>query len=255
MKSCVVFVTVRTDSTRLPRKALLKINNSPLIKILIDRIKNQKNVKRIVVCTTNSKTDDELVKFFRDNNIEFFRGPKLDIIKRLCYASRKFNVDKFVEVDGDDIFCDPNLISETCKIISENKYDFVFWEGLPFGSSPLGIRASKLEELLVKKTNRNTETGWGKLIVESGIFNTFEAHSKNTKLNRPEIRLTVDYNEDLVLAKKILKNLKSNFTLENIIQILDENPKWKKINENATKKYQENFMNKKIKLKLRGMKK
>ena len=35
---CVVFVLVRTASTRLPEKALLTINKTPLIKILIDKM-------------------------------------------------------------------------------------------------------------------------------------------------------------------------------------------------------------------------
>ena len=58
-----IFIPVRLDSSRLPKKHLKKINNIPIIELLVQRLKKVKNVRNIVVCTTNKKSDDELVKF------------------------------------------------------------------------------------------------------------------------------------------------------------------------------------------------
>ena len=60
--ACSILVTVRTASTRLPKKALLKINGTPFIKILVDQIKKSDGVKKEIMCTNREKSDDELGK-------------------------------------------------------------------------------------------------------------------------------------------------------------------------------------------------
>ena len=64
--TCTVLVLVRTESERLKKKALLEINQKPLIKILLDRIKNDN--RNLIVCTTDKPSDDELAKYITDNN-------------------------------------------------------------------------------------------------------------------------------------------------------------------------------------------
>jgi spore coat polysaccharide biosynthesis protein SpsF (cytidylyltransferase family) len=254
---CIIFVTVRTASTRLPKKALLKIRNKPLIKILIDHIRSGKYIKNIVVCTTNKKSDDELVEYLQNNNVEVFRGDSIDILNRLYSAAKKYKADQFVVVEGDDLFCDPFLIEETCKKLSQNKYEFLYWEDLPFGVSPLGINTQKLCILMKSKKIKNTETGWGRFIIESGLFKIGKLKPDNKKLIRPEIRLSVDYKEDFYLAKKIYENLPTRFSLIDIIKLLNKNPNWLKINESVKKLSEHNFEKKRIKviIKKKGIKK
>src|SRR5437667_1305078 len=153
--NCTVFLTVRTSSSRLPKKAFLEIDHKPLIKILIDRIRTSENVKRIVVCTTTQKSDDNLVQFLKNDNVEVYRGDNKDILNRLYLAAKQYNADQFVVVEGDDVFCEPYLIDETCRKLSENKYDFLYWENLPFGVSPLGIKTTKLRILVQNKRTTN----------------------------------------------------------------------------------------------------
>ncbi len=253
--NCTVFLTVRTASNRLPRKALLKIDHRPLIKYLIDRIRTCKKLKKIVACTTTLKSDDDLVQFLKNDNVEVFRGDTKDILNRLYEAAKKYKINQFVVVEGDDIFCEPFLVDETCKKLSETKYDFLYWENLPFGVSPLGIKTKKLEKLILAKKTRDTETGWGKFIIDSGFFSVRKIRPHNKKWIRPDIRLSVDYPEDFDLVKKIHENLPSQFSLTNIIQLLDKNPEWQKINESVKEKYKKNFEKKMTKIVLKKRKK
>lgn len=245
---CIVFLTVRTASTRLPKKALLEINHKPLIKILVDRIKTCYNVKDIVVCTTKQRTDDKLVRFLIKNKIKVFRGDNKDILNRLYQAAKKYHADRFVVVEGDDIFCEPVLIDITCKQLSKNKHDFIYWEDLPFGVSPLGIMTGKLEILVRNKGTKDTETGWGKFIEASGFFNTGKLKPPHKKWRRPDIRLSVDYPQDFKLVKIIYENLTDQFSLTDIIRLLDKNKYLKKINEPVKKKYEQNFEKKMTKI-------
>lgn len=249
--NCIVFLTVRTSSTRLPKKALLEINHQPLIKILIDRIKTAKKAREVIVCTTTHKSDDKLVKFLRNNNIKVFRGDRKDILNRLYLAAKKYKVKQFVVVEGDDVFCEPILVDETCKKLSENKYDFLYWKDLPFGVSPVGVKTRKLEKLIRAKKTKDTETGWGKFIIDSGFFNVGKLRPRNKKWIRPDIRLSVDYPEDFDLVKRIYEKLSTQFSLTNIIELLDKNPTWQKINESVKEKYKQNFEKKMTKIALR----
>jgi len=244
---CVVFVTVRTASSRLPKKALLRINNKPLIKILIDRIKRAPNFPEVIVCTTCERSDDKLTKLLRENNVEVFRGSNKDTLFRLYSAAKKYNIKEFVVVEGDDFFCDLSLIEKTCNKLLKSDYEFLLWENLPFGVSPFGIKTNKLGLLNERKTTKNTETGWGKFIIDSGFFKVGRLRLKNKELLRPEIRLSIDYKEDFELAKKIYQKLPEEFSLIDIIHVLNENPEWHKINETTKNKYKENFEKKRQK--------
>lgn len=251
---CVIFLTVRTASRRLPKKALLEIDHKPLIKILIDRIKTCKYAKNIIACTTKDKSDNDLVQFLENNDIEIFRGDNKDILNRLYLAAKKYDAKQFVVVEGDDVFCEPLLIDKTCMELSKNKYDFLHWENLPFGVSPLGIKTRKLEKLIQAKKTKDTETGWGKFIIDSGFFNVRKLSPQNRKWMRPDIRLSVDYPPDFKLVKKIYENLSSQFSLTDIIKLLDENPGWLKINKSVEEKYRQNFEKKMTKIALKKRK-
>ena len=64
-----IFITVRTGSTRLPEKALLKINERSTIELVIDRAKRSKKKDIVVLCTTESTNDDILCEIAEKNGI------------------------------------------------------------------------------------------------------------------------------------------------------------------------------------------
>jgi len=222
-----------------------------MIILLVQRISKIKNSK-VVVCTTTKESDDDLVKLLQTNNVTVFRGDNEDILKRLYDASIQFNVDKFVVVEGDDLFCDSKLVEDTWKTLSESDTEFVFWENIPIGSSPTGIKSNRLRILIEKKKSRNTETGWIKFILDSGLFKNQILRHPDTELHRTDIRLTVDYKEDYDLATKLYYKLPENFSLNDVIHIIDKNPDLKKINEHVKEHYIENFKKKMINEQLSG---
>lgn len=236
-----LFVIARTDSKRLPSKALLKIKGKPLLKILVDRIRTAKKISKIVICTTKKRSDNILVKFLKENNIDVYRGDDKDILKRIYFAAKKFQTSNFILVEGDDVLCDPGLIDKTYHELIQGDKDFLYWSNLPFGVTPTGMKLKPLEKLIKLKGDKKIETGWIKFVIDSKVFNTKKMETLNKRLNRPDIRLSVDYKEDLKLVRRILSHLPSNFKLDDIIKILEDNPNWLKINEVVKKKYLKNF--------------
>ena len=70
----VIFLSVRTGSSRLPEKALYEIRDKTMIEYLIDRLKKSKYAEKVILCTTELKEDDVLCDIARENDIDYFRG-------------------------------------------------------------------------------------------------------------------------------------------------------------------------------------
>ena len=87
-----IFIPARLDSSRLPKKHLQKINNIPIIELLVQRLKRVKNIRNIIVCTTNKESDDELVKILAKKKILYFRGDDTDILKRSMMLHKNFKL-------------------------------------------------------------------------------------------------------------------------------------------------------------------
>ena len=79
--NCDIFIPVRLNSARLPKKAIRKIGNDIAIMYLIKRLRKVKNARKIVVCTTTLKSDDYLVEILKKNRISYFRGSNKTFFK------------------------------------------------------------------------------------------------------------------------------------------------------------------------------
>ena len=94
-------ITARLKSTRLKRKILLKINGQELLTHMIKRIKKSKNIKNIVICTSNLKEDVNLNKIAKRNLVHIYKGSPNDVILRLHKAAKKFNAKYIINITAD----------------------------------------------------------------------------------------------------------------------------------------------------------
>lgn len=222
-----ILLTVRTKSTRLPKKCLLELNNGlQTIEYLIKRIKKCKH--KIILCTTTNKEDDILAKIAIKNNIDYFRGSENDKLDRWYNACKKFDIKNIVTVDGDDLFVETSLIDKAFNQIKE--CDFIQGDhtGLICGSFTYAFTFDSLERVCNLKDDNETEMMWV-YFTETGIFNIQELKDVDEKFYRDDIRMTLDYKEDLDFFNQILKH-NNDPDLYQIIDIINNNPDIKNIN-------------------------
>jgi spore coat polysaccharide biosynthesis protein SpsF len=237
-----ITLTVRMKSKRLPRKAILKIKGKTIIEHLIDRVKLAKIPDMIVLCTSTHPDDEILCKIAERNNILFFRGSENDKLYRYLYAARKFGFDYMIDVSGDNIFPSIEYIDLFANAFKNYEYDAIICKGLPLGCTPVGLKIKAIEKICEMKSEEDTEA-YLPYFFESKIFNVKCFYAK-PELNRPDIRLTIDYKEDYELIKKIFEMLnmeKNKIPLRRIIELFERHPELKEINKEAQKKYEENF--------------
>lgn len=245
-----IFIPARISSTRLPNKPLLKIKGKTVIEHLIDRMKSAKLPDVIVLCTTTNSEDEKLVNIAKKNKIKYFRGSEKDILERYLGAATKYDIDFIVNVDGDDILCDPEYVDKTIDIFLKNNPDVVKWEGLPFGAAPLGIKVGALKKVYNIKDVNDTETGWGLYFTENKLFNVEILQADNT-VRYPDIRMSLDYPEDFDFFNKIFEELYSprkTMPLLNVITFLKKNPQIININKGLKEKYWRRFKKMSVKV-------
>ena len=226
-----IFIAVRTASTRLPGKALIEINGVKTIEYLINRLKASKKADIIVLCTTKLKEDNILCEIAENNKIDYYRGSVKDKLERWNGAAKKYEVDCFVTADGDDLFCEPELIDLALQQFDESNVDFIQANDIIPGGFSYAIRVSALKKVCEIKNSDDTELMWV-YFTETNLFNVSELKNVSKFYYRNDIRMTLDYEEDLVFFKSVINLIghEKYISLENIIEIIDKDASLKKIN-------------------------
>jgi len=245
-----IFIPVRLGSSRLPEKHFRKIDGQPVIKYLIERLKSTKKIRNIIVCTTNLKSDDPLIEFLEKEDILYYRGSSKDILVRFLDASKQFKTDIIVDVEGDKIYTDPVFVDKIVEKMSNSDIDYI--EGKSsnenkepvhgiHGVVPAGIRVSILKKICNLKKTNNTETGYREFFINNEIVKCGFL-LLDSEIKFPEnIRLTLDYPEDLELAKNVFKELGNNFHLLDILNLFNKKPELLKITEPLIKKWEKEY--------------
>ena len=227
-----IFITVRNGSTRLSDKALMNIFGIPTIEYVVRRVKHSKLADKIVLCTTENEQDDSLVEIAKRNNIDFFRGSEEDKLERWRGATRKFNVDFFCTADGDDLFCDPDLIDLAFEQYLRNNCDFIESKKTICGAFTYGIKVSALNRVCEIKDSDKTEMMWV-YFTETGLFKCETLENVPIKYIRSDVRMTLDYQEDFDFFNMVIEKSGKKLAylpLNEIVDIINKFPEIREIN-------------------------
>ena len=235
--NCDIFIPIRLANSRLPGKALKDYNGKPIIFSLIERLKKCNKVRNLVVCTTNNESDDNLVNILQENNIKFFRGSETDILERFHGASKLFNPDFIVNVDGDDIYTDPALIDKLINQYEKTNSEVIDMKGFPFGFRSVGFTPETLNKICNLKKTSITDTHYRAFLTELDLFDLTFLENNEIPNFKKQLRFTLDYPEDLLFAKKIFENLGNNFNLLQLINFCEKNDSLVSITKDLDKKW------------------
>ncbi len=230
-------IQARLGSTRLPGKVLKDLNGKPLIKNIIDRINKCAMVDKILLATTVNSVDDELVDWCRSNNVDCYRGDENNVLDRYYEAAKSIGADIIVRVTADDPFKDPVVIDNVIKMLETEDLDFAF-NNSPT-SFPEGLDTEVFKFSAIEKAhNADTTDFENEHVTQYFYHNPSLFKMKNYPYTRDvsNIRLTVDTDEDFVLAKQIYSKLSPNnemFYLEDILKLIDKEPDILKLNMNV----------------------
>ncbi len=227
-----ITITARMKSERLPLKVVRYIKGKPMIEHQIDRLKLVKGADEIIMCTSVNPQDAILVDIAEKNNIKWFRGSEEDVLDRIYGAAKKHNVDFVVSITADNPLVDLVHMDKIITKFKETNADYITCKKLPIGAFSYGIKVKALAKVIELKKEKDTEV-WGKLFEERKEFKKIDLEVEK-ELVHPEIRLTVDEEQDLELVRKIFDQFyvnRNDFALKDIIRYVSENPEIKEINK------------------------
>ena len=185
------------------------------------------------------KNDNIICKICEKRKINIFRGSEKNLIKRISDADKHYKIDHIIQLTSDNPFIDLKILKDLVKIYLTGKYDFVsnsLKRTFPIGSDIRIFSLTKLLQNEKKVKGDKKQHTCHYFLTNYKKIRYFNLVAKNKYL-KPDLRLTLDYPEDLKLYRIIIKKLKKEVNLKNIIRFLKKNPNLVKINANKKNPY------------------
>ena len=224
----------RSSSSRLPQKVLKPILSKPMLLHQIERIQNSKRIDKLVVATSNDKSDDGIEKICLDNNIEVFRGSLDNVLDRFYQCAKLYNPEHIVRLTGDCPLADWQVIDQTIRYYVNGNYDYLNNRSKP--AFPDGLDVEVITYLALQSSYENAVLPSEKEHVTLYVRNRkdkFKLGYFYSANDLSHMRWTVDELEDFILVEKIYKNLyisNPKFLMKDIIELLNNQPELLKIN-------------------------
>ena len=208
----VLITQARMGSTRLPGKVLMEVNQTPLLKIHLDRLKKSKKIDRIIVATTHNIEDDIIEKMSLEWGYEVFRGSENDVLDRFYQAVKYIKPLWIVRVTSDCPLIDPKLIDEVIEYSQNKNIDYcsnTLVENFPDGQDIEVFKFYALEyawKNAIKKSHREHVTPYIRELSNFKKKNIFSAINFDNGGDFAQIRMTVDEIRDYELIKVVIEN-------------------------------------------------
>lgn len=207
----VSIVQARMGSTRLPGKVLADIAGITLIDRIIARVRAAPSVGSVVVATSDSSEDDELVEHVRKTGLaSIYRGSEFDVLARFAGAATMSRADIVVRITADDPFKDAEVIEQGIGLlVSDTSLDYcsnTLRPTYPEGLDVEVFRASALhrahsEAKLPSEREHVTPFIWK----NPGLFRALNFEYER---DLSSWRWTVDYPEDLEFARNVYSHFR-----------------------------------------------
>lgn len=226
-KNIIISVQARTGSTRFPGKVLERLGKYTVLEYMVRRLKKSKLTKTIVIATTTEKADEGIVKIAERSGCAHFRGSEQDVLQRVCRSAQSVKADIIVHTTSDCPMIDAGLIDEALKVFLKGGYDNV---GVGMNKSyPHGLDFFIISIDLLKEMDRKADTPDRREHVIDYVTSQPEKFKclyleAPAGLSRPDVRITVDYKEDLANLNQIVEKLgQDNFdySVKDIIKAWD----------------------------------
>ncbi|AJM91260.1 N-acetylneuraminate synthase family protein [Nitrosopumilus piranensis] len=240
----VAVLACRVESARLFAKPMQFVDNRRILDSMISQLKKSKSIAEIILAISENPGNEVFIDYARKNKLKFVIGDDTDVLQRMIKAGEHTNADIIFRVTTEDPFVYWEIIDLVISDHLKKNADFTYTVDLPNG---IGFELINLESLKFSHKNGNKRTR-SELVTEYIFQNKsqFKINKYNVKkqLRRPDIRLTVDFPEDLILVREIMSKLKNKKIprFQEILETLNKNPELLEINDKHNEEAYRNWL-------------
>lgn len=239
VKNPYIIVQARMNSERLPGKVLKTINGKTLLGILMERVKPAGIP--IIIATSINLENDAIEREANKYNVDVFRGSENNVLERYYLAAKQVNADPVFRLTADNPLMEGKLLNQMLQIYDKQESERTYMSIGLSKTYPLGISAELFSFELLEEAFKNVESDVEKEHVTPYMHKnrpgniTFIPFASNRMCYH--YRLTIDTLEDFNLHELLIKQYNADkLAVDEIIQLLDNNPALSLINRHVSQK-------------------
>lgn len=207
---------------------------------MYQRVAASKLKGTIVIATSTDQTDNVVEDLCAKFGMNCYRGNLSDLLDRHYQAAKLFNAEAVVKIPSDCPIIDPQIIDKVIKYYLDNTNRFDYVSNLHPPTYPDGNDVEIMSFKVLEEAWHNAKKNFER----EHTTPYFWENPDKFKIGNVEWetgldysmthRFTIDYQKDYNFLKKIYDELypeKNNFTLQDILNLLEKKPEIKKINE------------------------
>jgi spore coat polysaccharide biosynthesis protein SpsF (cytidylyltransferase family) len=224
----------------LKEKALLPIGDLPSVEFCLRNALKFKGIQKVILATSTEAQDQILKQHTFDSTVGFYQGHPEDVMQRYIDVCEAYDLDVVVRVTADMPFVD----NEVCEFLLNEHFS----SGADYtvgNDAAVGVNLEIFNVSILKRIKSHFPSAELSEYM-TWYFQNNPEHVKIHKVDLPEIfvrpyRLTLDYEEDLILFNEIHEDVLPlagiEYTLRDVITYLDHHPDIAAINSHLTLKY------------------
>lgn len=233
----IATLACRNNSRRLYGKPLQLLENVSVLEYMVNRLRERSEITDIVLAISEAKGNEAFVGWAENRNVKYVVGDDRDVLGRLIKACEFAGGDTVYRTTSESPFSYLEGLPDAIRShVSENA-DYTAHANLPDGVMFELVKLSAL-----KQSHKDGEHKHRSELCTLYINEHPELFKKNLlqvepEWRRPEYRLTIDFPEDLILCRKIIRHFKGDdryIPYKELITFLDANPQLRSLVENIT---------------------
>jgi spore coat polysaccharide biosynthesis protein SpsF len=235
MRTLVATLACRAHGTRLYGKPLQALDVARQISVLdymIAFIKSEPTIAEAVLGVAEGIENEPFHAIATRHGLRSIRGDERDVLQRLILCCRAAGGTDAFRVTTESPFTYFEPIAEAWRRHVEHGNDVTAIAGVPDGPVFEIIRLEALERSHALGDARHRSELCTLYIREHQQDFRVETIEAPAAVNRMDLRLTIDYPEDLVVCRRVyeaFKDLAPRIPLDRIVQFLDANVELKQL--------------------------
>lgn len=238
----VAIIQARMGSTRLPGKILKTVMNKTLLEYQLERVRSSLLVDEIVVATTEKESDNKIVALCVELGVHVYRGSENDVLSRYYGAAIECNADIIVRLTSDCPLIDPAIIDQVIQLYIGGREKVDYASNALERTFPRGLDTEVFSFDALQKAHERASLERDREHVTAYMYtkhNQFKLANLISVKKLGSHRWTVDTEEDFELMRRIIEALyldNPQFTMQDVLNLLEENPTWLEINAHIEQK-------------------
>lgn len=212
MSRVVAVVQARMGSSRFPGKMMAKLGDQELLSWVLTRVCDANELDQVVLATSTSRDDDQLVEVASNFKVLVVRGSQDDVLDRFVQAAKDSKADLVVRVCADNPFVAAEEIDRLVVAHNSGSFDYSCNHQQRLDNRYAdGFGAEVFSASLLNEISKSTTQSSHREHVTSYIWDNSEkfkiqAVMAPSELAFPEIRLDIDTSEDLQKLNEFVAN-------------------------------------------------